>query len=75
MQKNLNQRSIRTSTERRHRFYIISEILSVAKDGANKTRIMYQTRLTYIQTASYLELLLDMGLLGFSVNKTSMKNT
>lgn len=42
---------------------IISNILDVAKNGARKTRIMYQANLSFTQLKKYLELLVNKGLL------------
>ena len=48
---------------RRDRFKIIADMLQKAKNGAKKTRIMYQCNLSYHQTNEYLTHLLETGLL------------
>jgi len=48
---------------KRDRIEIIAEILQVAKNGAKKTRIMYQCNLSYRQTKKYLNHLLRIGFL------------
>ncbi|PVX23421.1 MAG: hypothetical protein CW691_10615 [Candidatus Bathyarchaeum sp.] len=47
----------------RSSFEIIAEILETAKNGAKKTRIMYNCGLSYLFIQKYLDLLLDTGLL------------
>ena len=47
----------------RSSFEIIAEILSISKNGAKKTRIMYSCGLSYRFVQKYLELLLETGLL------------
>lgn len=42
---------------------IISDILNIAKNGARKTRIMYQANLSFTQLKKYLEFLINKGLL------------
>jgi len=65
--------------KRRDRLYIIAEILDIAKDGALKTQIMYKGNLSFSQLNTYLELLLDTGLLEIikaakkSIYKTTKK--
>ena len=46
----------------RSRLQIIADVLSVVKDGAKKTRIMYQANLSYKLLTRYLEDVLDAGL-------------
>jgi len=46
----------------RKRLEIIADILSVAKDGAKKTRIMYQANLSYRLLIVYLKFVRDAGL-------------
>jgi predicted transcriptional regulator len=48
---------------RRSRIDITADILSLASNGAKKTRIMYKCNLSYRQLQSYLKLLLRMELL------------
>jgi len=47
----------------RSSFEIIAEILTTAKNGAKKTRIMYRCGLSYKFVQKYLDLLLETGLL------------
>jgi len=47
----------------RSSFEIIAEILTTAKNGAKKTRIMYSCGLSYSFVQKYLHLLLETGLL------------
>ena len=47
----------------RSSFDIIAEILTTAKNGAKKTRIMYSCGLSYNFVQKYLQLLLETGLL------------
>jgi predicted transcriptional regulator len=47
----------------RSSFEIIAEILTAAKNGAKKTRIMYSCGLSYSFVQKYLQLLLETGLL------------
>lgn len=51
------------SSRRRHKHQIVAELLEVAKDGRNKTCLMYKARLSFSQLNDYLELLLNDGLL------------
>jgi len=48
---------------RRDRLKLIAEMLQKAKNGAKKTRIMYQCNLSYRMTNEYLIHLLETGLL------------
>jgi len=48
---------------KRNRFEIIADILQAAKNGAKKTRIMYQCNLNYCMTEKFLSNLLKTGLL------------
>jgi Predicted transcriptional regulator len=48
---------------KRNRLEIIAEILQTAKDGAKKTRVMYNCNLSYRQTKKLLSHLLETGLL------------
>ena len=52
-----------TTRKRRDRLYIISEILSIAKDGSLKTQIMYRANLSFAQLNEYLSFLLRIKLL------------
>lgn len=42
---------------------IMANILSAAKKGAKKTRIMYRCNLSYSQLQVYIQILCEMGLL------------
>jgi len=57
---------------RRSEFEIISEILTLAKSGTKKTRILYQTNLSYTQLQSYLKHLLKSDMLKIE-NSSSTK--
>ena len=46
----------------RNRLQIIADMLSVVRDGAKKTRIMYQANLSYTLLSRYLAEVLDAGL-------------
>ena len=46
----------------RSRLQIIADVLSVVREGAKKTRIMYQANLSYKLLTRYLEDVLDAGL-------------
>ena len=48
---------------RRGRFEIIGEILSLAKDGARKTTIVYRANLNFNVVNRYLQLLIREGLI------------
>ena len=48
---------------RRSEIEIISEILALAKNGTKKTRILYQTNLSYTQLQNYLFFLLKSDVL------------
>ena len=52
-----------TTRKRRDRLYIISEILTIAKDGSLKTQIMYRANLSFAQLNEYLSFLLRIKLL------------
>lgn len=49
--------------KRRDRLYIISEILTIAKNGSLKTQIMYRANLSFAQLNEYLSFLIKMDLL------------
>ncbi len=46
----------------RSRLEIIADVLSVAREGAKKTQIMYQANLSYKLLTRYLKDVIDMGL-------------
>jgi len=48
---------------RRCEIEIISDILSLCKDGAKKTQILYRTNLSYTQLRDYLSFLIRAGVL------------
>ena len=54
---------------------IIASILSVARNGAAKTRIMYTAYVTFPQSQSYLKLLIDKGLLEYNGEKREYRTT
>lgn len=51
------------SSKRRDRFYIIAEILQIAKEGTLKTQIMYRANLSFTQLNEYLHFMLKISLL------------
>ena len=53
------------SIRRRNDFDICADILRVAKGGAKKTRIVYQTNLNFKVVKGYLKSLMERGLLTF----------
>ena len=57
---------------RRSEIEIIREILSLAKNGTRKTRILYQTNLSYTQLQNYLSYLIDKDVLRLD-NSNSIK--
>lgn len=54
---------------KRSRFEIMVDILSSAKDGANKTKIVYEAYLNFKQAGEYLDFLMESDLLGKSTNE------
>jgi predicted transcriptional regulator len=58
--------------KRRDRLYIISEILTIAKEGRLKTQIMYRANLSFSQLNEYLLFLTKIDLL--RVQKESRKS-
>lgn len=57
-----------SSSQKRGRIDIMFDILGEARKGARKTRILYNCNLSHSQLETYLELLLDMELLGLRSN-------
>jgi len=66
----------------RSRLDIIADVLNEAVEGAKKTRIMYKSNLSYRQLQTYLDFVLNSGLLtksesgsvgNFSLYKTTAK--
>ena len=55
--------------KRRDRHDIVAQILETSREGRIKTHIMYKAKLSYAQTNSYLQLLLDKGFLERSTIK------
>ena len=55
---------------RRSEIEIINEILSLAKNGTRKTRILYQTNLSYTQLQTYLSFLLEGNILVMENNNS-----
>jgi len=55
---------------RRSELEIIDEILTLSKDGAKTTELLYQCNLSYTQCKSYISFLIDKGIL----EKKSVKN-
>jgi len=55
---------------RRSEIEIIGEILSLAKNGTKKTRILYQTNLSYTQLQNYLFYLLKSNVLTIENNNS-----
>ena len=51
------------ASPRRSRTQVISEILSEASGGANKTRLMYRCNLSFQRFNLFLRLLLDAGVI------------
>jgi predicted transcriptional regulator len=49
--------------KRRNRLYIIADILTMAKDGSLKTKIMYGANLSFAQLNEYLSFLTKIELL------------
>ena len=48
---------------RRSEFEIIKKILDLSKDGAKKTKLLYQGNLSYNQLKSYLLILVEKNIL------------
>lgn len=48
---------------KRYRYEIITDILSSAEEGANKTKIVYEACLNFKQAEEYLDLLMEAELL------------
>jgi predicted transcriptional regulator len=49
--------------KRRNRLYIIADILTLAKEGSLKTKIMYGANLSFAQLNEYLSFLIKLQLL------------
>ena len=60
---------------KRSRHVIISEILDICKDGANKTRIVYQANLNFRTVDPYIDLLIKNNLLEVKQEKSVLYET
>jgi predicted transcriptional regulator len=60
---------------KRNREEIISQILHVCKDGAIKTRVVYQTNLNFKTVEPYLDLLIRNNLLEVQNGEKKMYET
>lgn len=60
---------------KRSRHNIISEILDICKDGASKTRIVYQANLNFRTVNPYIDLLIKNGLIDVSHGKSVLYET
>lgn len=60
---------------KRNREEIISQILSICKDGAIKTRVVYQANLNFKTVEPYLELLVRNNLLRVQNEKRRLYET
>jgi len=54
---------VRVFNNRRSAIEIISKILTLSRDGAKKTEILYQGNLSYTQLQGYLPFLLEKNIL------------
>jgi predicted transcriptional regulator len=76
MNKNGVSESLKTRwNERRSKLEIIGEVLSVARNGARKTEIVYRTNLNFTRLASYIQYLEEKKFLETSdhIFKTTSK--
>jgi predicted transcriptional regulator len=60
---------------KRSKHVIISEILDICKDGANKTRIVYQANLNFRTVDPYIDLLIKNNLLEVKQEKNVLYET
>ena len=60
---------------RRSDIDIIIEILKIAQEGVNKTKILYQGNLSHTQLQHYLMLLLDKDIISEEINKEGNANS
>ena len=60
----------KNSTKIRGSFFIMTEILEIAKKGASKTRIMYGANLCFQQANEYLKFMLEVNLLEESIENS-----
>ncbi|MEM2926307.1 MAG: winged helix-turn-helix domain-containing protein [Candidatus Bathyarchaeia archaeon] len=52
---------IKPLRRRRNSLEIIAEILEVVQEGANKTKVMYSTNLSFKQLENYMRFLIEKG--------------
>lgn len=60
---------------RRNRFQILSTILETCMDGANKTRVVYQSNLNFRTVNPYLDQLVDRDLIQIVPEKPILYKT
>ena len=60
---------------KRSKHVIISEILDICKDGANKTRIVYKANLNFKTVDPYIDLLIKNNLLEVKQEKNVLYET
>jgi predicted transcriptional regulator len=70
---NLGEHCLKGLYNRRSEMEILSSILKVAREGSNKTRILYQSNLNYHQLKTYLGFLMQKGFLQ-EVKKTRRRS-
>ena|SRR5487761_361907 len=58
-----DEQKLKTRFKNRNRLGIVANILTIAKQGALKTHLMYKANLSYTMLRDYLKFLLDNGLL------------
>jgi predicted transcriptional regulator len=61
-----DEQRLKTRFKNRNRLGIVANILTIAKQGALKTHLMYRANLSYTMLRDYLKFLLDNGLLSES---------
>ncbi len=61
-----DEQKLKTRFKNRNRLGIVANILTIAKQGALKTHLMYKANLSYTMLRDYLKFLLDNGLLSES---------
>jgi predicted transcriptional regulator len=61
-----DNQKLKTRFKNRNRLGIVANILTIAKQGALKTHLMYRANLSYTMLRDYLKFLLDNGLLSES---------
>jgi len=69
----LNDQTTKVTGENRTRLNIIADILEIAMDEPLKTHIMYRANLSHAQLKSYLNSLLEMGLLAVVTDSTDAR--